>query len=56
MLAPFAFIAEKCNVTLKLYDVSGKCIARLVDRREERDSHAVEWNGLEENDSEQFGF
>ena len=38
-------IQKKCDVTLKIYDVSGKCIARLVDARQEKGSYAVHWNG-----------
>jgi hypothetical protein len=41
-------VPEKCRVTLEIYDVSGKCVARLVDRRHEKGSYAVEWNGKDE--------
>jgi hypothetical protein len=41
-------IPEKSNVTLKVYDVSGKCIARLVDGEQEKGVHAVEWVGKDE--------
>jgi hypothetical protein len=41
-------VPERCNVALKIYDVSGKCVARLVDREQGRGSHSVEWNGKDE--------
>ena len=44
-------VPEKCNVTLEIYDVSGKCIACLVDRQKEKGSYAVEWNGEDEKGS-----
>ena len=44
-------IEEKGEVTLKIYDASGKYIASLVDRQEEKGSYAVEWNGRDEKGS-----
>ncbi|MGD1047581.1 MAG: T9SS type A sorting domain-containing protein [Candidatus Krumholzibacteriaceae bacterium] len=41
-------VPEKCNVTLKIYDVSGKCVARLVDKQQEKGSYSVAWNGKDE--------
>jgi len=41
-------IPEKFNVTLKIYDVSGKCVACLVDWQQEKGSYAVEWSGKDE--------
>jgi hypothetical protein len=41
-------VAEKCSVTLKIYDVSGKYIVSLADRKQEKGSYAVEWNGQDE--------
>jgi len=41
-------VLEKCNVTLKIYDISGTCIASLVDGQREKGSYAVEWNGKDE--------
>jgi len=41
-------IPQKCNVTLEIFDVSGKCVACLVDGHQEKGSHAVEWNGEDE--------
>jgi predicted lipoprotein with Yx(FWY)xxD motif len=41
-------VPERCNVTLEIYDVSGRRVASLVDRQEEKGSHAVEWNGKDE--------
>jgi flagellar hook assembly protein FlgD len=38
-------VPEKCDVTLKVYDISGKCVASLVDERQEKSSYAVEWHG-----------
>ena len=41
-------IPEKCRVVLKIYDVSGRCIACLVDRQQEKGSYAVGWSGRDE--------
>jgi hypothetical protein len=38
-------IPEKCAVTLKIYDVAGKCVACLIDRQQGEGSYAVEWGG-----------
>ena len=44
-------IAAKCEVTLEIYDASGKCLARLVDKQQEKGSYAVQWNGKDERGS-----
>ena len=44
-------VPERCNVVLKIYDVSGKCIARLVDKEQEKGSYSVAWNGKDETGS-----
>jgi predicted lipoprotein with Yx(FWY)xxD motif len=41
-------VPERCNVALKIYDVSGKCVARLVDKEQEKGSYTVAWNGKDE--------
>ncbi|MFA4949184.1 MAG: T9SS type A sorting domain-containing protein, partial [Candidatus Krumholzibacteriia bacterium] len=41
-------ISERSNVTLKIYDVSGACIACLVDGQQEKGSYAVQWVGKDE--------
>ena len=41
-------ISERSNVTLKIYDVSGACIACLVDGQQEKGSYAVQWMGKDE--------
>jgi hypothetical protein len=41
-------VPGKCKVTLRIYDVSGKCIACIVDRQQEKGSYAMEWNGKDE--------
>jgi len=38
-------IPERCRVTLEIYDVSGMCVARLVDTPQEKGSYEVEWSG-----------
>jgi len=44
-------VPERCNVALKIYDVSGKCVARLVDKEQEKGSYTVAWNGKDETGS-----
>ena len=41
-------VPAMCNVTLKIYDVSGKCVVCLVERAWGRGSYTVEWNGEDE--------
>ena len=42
-------ISAECNVTLKIYDISGKCVACLVNKQQEKGSYSVEWNGRDED-------
>jgi hypothetical protein len=44
-------VPQKLNVTLKVYDVSGKCVACLVDGQQEKGAHVVQWNGKGERGS-----
>jgi hypothetical protein len=44
-------VPEKCAVKLEIYDVSGKCVACLVDGQQEKGSHSVEWSGKDEKGS-----
>ena len=41
-------IADRYKVTLKIFDLSGRCVACLVDRQQEKGSYAVEWKGKDE--------
>jgi hypothetical protein len=42
-------LPSACEVTLKIYDSSGRLIARLLDRETKpAGKHAVEWRGLDE--------
>jgi hypothetical protein len=41
-------LPEKCFARLAVYDISGKRIASLVEREQEKGSHAEEWNGKDE--------
>ena len=38
-------IPAKCRVTLGIYDISGRCVARLVDAAQDKGSYKVEWSG-----------
>ena len=38
------FISEWCKVTLEIYDISGECVARLVDRQQDKGTYSVMWN------------
>ncbi|HUV35406.1 MAG TPA: T9SS type A sorting domain-containing protein [Patescibacteria group bacterium] len=44
-------LPERQHVRMSIFDVSGKRVARLVDREETGGHHAVEWNGLDEEGS-----
>ncbi|MGD1049112.1 MAG: T9SS type A sorting domain-containing protein [Candidatus Krumholzibacteriaceae bacterium] len=44
-------VSERCEVTLKIYDISGKRVASLVDRQQEKGSYVVRWNGKDERGS-----
>jgi hypothetical protein len=39
-------IPEKCRVRIDIYDPSGKRIATLVDRDQEKGTYEVEWGGM----------
>jgi predicted lipoprotein with Yx(FWY)xxD motif len=41
-------VPARCNVTLKIFDASGRCVACLVEREQGRGSYTVEWNGKDE--------
>jgi hypothetical protein len=41
-------IPEKCNVTLEVYDVSGKRVASLVDCQQVKGSYTLKWGGKDE--------
>ncbi|HUV37132.1 MAG TPA: FlgD immunoglobulin-like domain containing protein, partial [Patescibacteria group bacterium] len=43
------YLPSAAHVTLDIYDVSGRRIARLVDEAQERGAHTIEWRGLDEN-------
>lgn len=38
-------VAEAGNVTIRIYDVSGRLVANLLDAHREVGRHQVEWNG-----------
>ena len=38
-------VAQAGNVTIQVYDVSGRLVATLLDSHKEIGSHRVEWNG-----------
>jgi flagellar hook assembly protein FlgD len=38
-------------VTLKIYDVAGKCMACLVESEQEEGSYVVEWEGKDDTGS-----
>ncbi|MBN2829736.1 MAG: carboxypeptidase regulatory-like domain-containing protein [Candidatus Cloacimonetes bacterium] len=44
-------LGEKANVSLKVYDVKGRLIRKLVDEIMIPGQHYTEWNGLDENDN-----
>jgi hypothetical protein len=41
------YLPEKMDVTLEVYDLTGRLITRLVDERQEPGLHSVEWRGLD---------
>lgn len=45
-------LPAKCRVTLNVYDISGRLVARLVDVEQTAGTHSFEWNG--KNDSGGF--
>jgi hypothetical protein len=42
------YLPEPCRVTIDIFDINGKRVARLVDRMEDRGLKEVEWNGYDE--------
>jgi hypothetical protein len=44
------YLQESCYVTLEIYDVSGKRVARLVDKEQAEGLHAIDWNGVDDHD------
>jgi flagellar hook assembly protein FlgD len=42
------FIPEKCRVRLEIYGISGRRIASLANRGQEKGRHTAEWNGKNE--------
>lgn len=45
-------VAERCNVCLDVFDVTGKLIVRLLDDPKEPGMHSVEWNGRDKSGSQ----
>jgi len=43
------YLPEKCRVRLEIYGISGRRIASLVNREQEKDRYAIEWNGKDEH-------
>jgi hypothetical protein len=41
------YVPETCRVTLEIYDVSGRAVARLVDADEKAGVHEARWNGTD---------
>ncbi len=41
------YLPAECRVTVELYDISGKLIARLVNREQDRGLHETEWHGAD---------
>ncbi|HEY5133994.1 MAG TPA: T9SS type A sorting domain-containing protein, partial [Candidatus Krumholzibacteriaceae bacterium] len=39
------YVPGKCRVRLEVYDVSGRLVARLVDRDQHTGHYGIEWNG-----------
>ncbi|MEA3312084.1 MAG: FlgD immunoglobulin-like domain containing protein [candidate division WOR-3 bacterium] len=42
-------LAKSCQVSICIYDATGRSIANLVDRKAEAGSHEVIWNGTDKN-------
>lgn len=40
-------IPERCFVTLEIFDVSGRRVARLIEEEQPRGDYTFEWNGME---------
>ena len=45
------YLPDRARVTLEIYDVSGKRIARLVAKEQSKGSYSVEWKGRDEKGS-----
>jgi hypothetical protein len=43
------YLPESGAVSLSVYDVSGRLVARLVDAKQEQGSHAAQWMGRDRN-------
>ena len=41
------YVPDECNVTLEIYDISGKRISQLVRKEQEKGFYTAEWNGLD---------
>lgn len=46
------YLPESGQVTLRVFDVSGRLVRTLVDDAREPGNHSVTWNGLDENGSQ----
>ena len=44
-------LPDRCHITLDIFDVSGRRIARLADGIQEAGTHEVKWSGLNKNGS-----
>jgi flagellar hook assembly protein FlgD len=42
-------IPSECNVSLSIYDISGKLVKNLVDETMNKGVYAVSWNGNDNN-------
>jgi len=42
------YLPAKSRVTVEIFDVTGKRVARLVKREQEKGCHAVQWNGRDD--------
>lgn len=42
-------LAKSCQVSICIYDATGRSVANLVDRKAEAGSHEVIWNGTDKN-------
>lgn len=41
------YLPERTEVTLDIYDASGRCVTRLVDREQGKGMHESEWDGVD---------
>jgi flagellar hook assembly protein FlgD len=42
------YLPEKSRVALEIYDISGKRVAQLVRKVEEKGFYVIEWNGKDD--------